>query len=41
MKDAGITEGDLCVVDKSEEPVHGNIVVARVNGFQQIILSNR
>jgi hypothetical protein len=23
------------------KPVHGNIVVARVNGFQQIILSNR
>lgn len=32
MKDAGITDGDLCVVDKSVEPVHGNIVVARVNG---------
>ena len=32
MKDAGINEGDLCVVDKSEEPVHGNVVAAYVNG---------
>ena len=32
MKNAGITDGDLCVVDRSEEPSHGNIVAAFVNG---------
>jgi len=32
MKDAGITEGDMCVVDRSQEPEHGNVVVAHVNG---------
>ena len=32
MKDAGIFDGDLCVVDKAEEMEHGNIVAAYVNG---------
>ena len=32
MKDAGIFDGDLCLVDKAEEMVHGNIVAAYVNG---------
>ena len=31
MKNAGITEGDLCLVDKAVQPEHGNIVVARIN----------
>lgn len=34
MKDAGIFDGDLCVVDKAEELSHGNIVAAYYNnGF--------
>lgn len=32
MKDAGIFEGDLCVIDRSEEPQHGNVVAAYING---------
>lgn len=32
MKDGGIDEGDLLVVDKSLEPNEGNIVVAFVDG---------
>ena len=32
MKDAGIFDGDLCLVDRAEEMVHGNIVAAYVNG---------
>ena len=32
MKEAGIFDGDLCLVDKAEEMVHGNIVAAYVNG---------
>jgi len=32
MKDAGIFDGDLCVVDRSEEMYHGNIVAAFYNG---------
>ncbi len=31
MKDAGITEGDILVVDKSLEPEHGDVVVAYFN----------
>lgn len=32
MKDAGIFDGDLCVVDRSEEMYHGNIVAAYYDG---------
>jgi len=32
MKEAGIFDGDLCLVDKAEEMVHGNIVAAYVSG---------
>lgn len=32
MQDAGITEGDIIVVDKSLEPKSGHIVVAAVDG---------
>ena len=32
MKEAGIFDGDLCLVDKAEEMEHGNIVAAYVNG---------
>ncbi|PYC25297.1 peptidase S24 [Pseudomonas jessenii] len=31
MQGAGIFEGDLAIVDRSIEPVHGNIVVALLN----------
>jgi DNA polymerase V len=31
MIDAGIYDGDLLVVDRSIEPVHGQIVVAAIN----------
>lgn len=31
MQGAGIFDGDLAVVDRSLEPVHGNIVVALLN----------
>ncbi|KMV67709.1 protein impA' [bacteria symbiont BFo1 of Frankliniella occidentalis] len=32
MIDAGIRDGDLLVVDKSETPSHGDIVIAAVDG---------
>lgn len=32
MKDAGINEGDILVIDKSLEPKDGDIIVAFVNG---------
>ena len=32
MKDAGIGEGDLLVVDSSRTAVHGDIVIAAVDG---------
>ncbi|WP_455865648.1 translesion error-prone DNA polymerase V autoproteolytic subunit [Pantoea agglomerans] len=32
MTDAGIKDGDLMVVDKSEKPSHGDIVIAAVDG---------
>lgn len=32
MIDAGISDGDLLVVDKSEKPEHGDIVIAAVDG---------
>lgn len=32
MRDAGILDGDLLVVDRSLDPAHGNIVVAVVDG---------
>ena len=32
MKEAGIFDGDLCLVDRAEEMTHGNIVAAYVNG---------
>ena len=32
MKDAGIFDGDLCLIDRSEEPSHGNVVAAYING---------
>jgi DNA polymerase V len=32
MVDAGIFEGDYCVVDREEEIEHGNIVAAFLNG---------
>lgn len=32
MTDAGIKDGDLLVVDKSEKPSHGDIVIAAVDG---------
>ena len=32
MIDANIHEGDILVVDKSIEPVHGQVVIAIVNG---------
>ena len=32
MKDAGILDGDLLVVDKSLEPKHGMVVMAILNG---------
>lgn len=32
MKDAGILEGDMVIVDRSEKPSEGDIVVAEVDG---------
>jgi DNA polymerase V len=32
MTGAGISDGDLLVVDRSLEPVHGKIIIAAVNG---------
>ncbi|MBA2649526.1 MAG: translesion error-prone DNA polymerase V autoproteolytic subunit [Legionella sp.] len=32
MKDAGIQSGDMLVVDRSLEPLHGKIVIAAING---------
>lgn len=32
MRDAGINDGDLLVVDRSIDPKHGHIVVAAVDG---------
>jgi len=32
MKDAGINNGDLLVIDKSLEPVHGKIAVCYIDG---------
>ncbi len=32
MTDVGIKDGDLLVVDKSEKPAHGDIVIAAVDG---------
>lgn len=32
MKGAGIFDGDLCLIDRSEEPSHGNVVAAYING---------
>ena len=32
MKDAGILDGDLLVVDRAAEPVNGSVVVVAVNG---------
>lgn len=32
MKDAGIGEGDLLVVDSSRTAVHGDIIIAAVDG---------
>ncbi|PAA33076.1 peptidase S24 [Pseudomonas fragi] len=32
MTDAGIFAGDICVVDRAINPVHGHIVQASVNG---------
>lgn len=32
MKDAGLYDGDILVVDRSLEPAHGDIVVAVVDG---------
>lgn len=32
MKDGGLYDGDILVVDRSLEPAHGNIVVAVVDG---------
>jgi len=32
MKDAGIQDGDLLVVDRSVKPVNGSVVVVAVNG---------
>ena len=32
MKDAGIHSGDMLIVDKSIEPVHGRVVIAAIEG---------
>lgn len=32
MVEAGIFQGDICVVDRAIDPVHGHIVQASVNG---------
>ncbi len=32
MKDDGIFDGDIAVIDKAVEPKHGNLVVAMING---------
>lgn len=32
MSDAGIFSGDMLIVDKSLEPVHGSIVIAAIDG---------
>jgi len=32
MRDAGVGDGDLLVVDSSRKPEHGNIVIAAVDG---------
>lgn len=32
MKDAGINDGDLLVIDRAEEPAHKSIVVALLDG---------
>ena len=32
MKDAGILDGDLLVVDRAAKPVNGSVVVVAVNG---------
>jgi len=36
MRDAGIQEGDILVVDKSITPVHGHIVIAFVDGLRLV-----
>lgn len=36
MRDAGINDGDLLVVDRSIEAKHGSIVVASVNGDELV-----
>jgi len=32
MKDEGIHDGDIAVIDKAVEPKHGHLVVAMING---------
>lgn len=32
MEDAGISDGDIAVIDRSVEPQHGDVVVGFVNG---------
>ena len=32
MEDAGISDGDIAVIDRSLEPQHGDVVVGFVNG---------
>lgn len=32
MQDLGLCDGDIMVVDRAEEAVHGDIVIAEVNG---------
>ena len=32
MEDAGISDGDIAVIDRSVEPQHGDVVVGYVNG---------
>jgi DNA polymerase V len=37
MKDAGILEGDLLIVDRAIEPLNNNIVIASINDVQTVM----
>jgi DNA polymerase V len=36
MKDAGILEGDLLIVDRAIEPMNNHIVIASINDEQTV-----
>ncbi|MNB68882.1 LexA repressor [compost metagenome] len=44
MTDIGLHSGDLMVVDKAETPIHGDIVIAEIEGeftVKRLLLSGR